>query len=38
MKPLVLAVCVVFAAGGVRAQRPAWPPSPGHTQMPYGPE
>src|SRR5271154_554553 len=32
MKPLIFAFCVVFACSGVRAQTPAWQPSPGHTQ------
>src|SRR5260370_7044797 len=34
MKPLLFALCVVFAFGGLRAQTPAWQPSPGHTQVP----
>ena len=33
MRPLLLAVCIVFACGGVRAQTPVWQPSPGHTQV-----
>jgi acetyl esterase/lipase len=37
MKPLILALCVVFAFGGLRAQTPVWQPSPGHTQMPIWP-
>src|SRR5258706_13623981 len=37
MKPLILALCVVFAFGGLSAQRPGWQPSPGHTQMPIWP-
>jgi hypothetical protein len=37
MKPLIFALCVVFAFGGVRAQTPAWQPSPGHTQIPIWP-
>ena len=37
MKPLILALCVVFAFGGLRAQTPAWQPSPGHTQVPIWP-
>src|ERR1700746_2162213 len=37
MKPLLLAVCVVFASGGVRAQRTTWQPSPGHMQVPIWP-
>ena len=35
MKPLILALCVVF--GGLSAQTPAWQPSPGHTQVPIWP-
>jgi acetyl esterase/lipase len=34
MKPLIFALCVVFAFGGLSAQTPAWQPSPGHTQIP----
>jgi acetyl esterase/lipase len=37
MKPLLFALCVVFAFGGPRAQTPAWHPSPGHTQVPIWP-
>ncbi len=37
MKPLIFALCVVFAFGGVSAQTPAWQPSPGHTQVPIWP-
>jgi len=37
MKPLISALCVVFACvfvfGGLSAQTPAWQPSPGHTQV-----
>jgi acetyl esterase/lipase len=33
MKPLIFALCVVFAFGGVRAQTPPWQPSTGHTQI-----
>src|SRR5246127_1217125 len=33
MKPLLFAVCVVFAFGGVSAQQTTWQPSPGHTQV-----
>jgi acetyl esterase/lipase len=36
-KPLILAVCVVLACSGARAQSPAWQPSPGHTQVPIWP-
>src|SRR5580704_17334461 len=34
MKPLLLALCVVFAFGGLSAQQTAWQPSPGHRQVP----
>ena len=37
MKPLIFALCVVFASGGLSAQTPAWQPSPGHTQVPIWP-
>jgi acetyl esterase/lipase len=37
MKPLIFVLCVVFACGGLRAQTPAWQPSPGHTQLPIWP-
>lgn len=37
MKPLLVALCVVFAFGGLSAQTPAWQPSPGHTQVPIWP-
>ena len=37
MKPLIFALCVVFAFGGLSAQKPGWQPSPGHTQMPIWP-
>ena len=33
MKPLLLALGVVFAFGGVSAQTIGWQPSPGHTQV-----
>ena len=33
MKPLIFALCVVFACGGLSAQAPGWQPSPGHTQL-----
>ncbi len=36
-KPLIFALCVVFAFGGLSAQKPAWQPSPGHTQVPIWP-
>jgi acetyl esterase/lipase len=38
MKPLLFALCVVFAFGGLGAQTPGWQPSPGHTQVPIWPE
>jgi acetyl esterase/lipase len=37
LKPLLFAVCVVFAFGGVSAQQATWQPSPGHTQVPIWP-
>ena len=37
MKPLICALCVVFAFDGLNAQVPAWQPSPGHTQVPIWP-
>jgi acetyl esterase/lipase len=37
MKPLIFALCVVFACGGLKAQTPVWQPSPGHTQVPIWP-
>jgi acetyl esterase/lipase len=37
MKPLIFALCVVFACGGLSAQTPVWQPSPGHTQVPIWP-
>ena len=39
MKPLIFALCVIFAFGGLRTQTPAWQPSPGHThtQVPIWP-
>ena len=37
MKPLIFALCVVFAFGGLSAPTPAWQPSPGHTQVPIWP-
>jgi len=37
MKPLILALCVVFGSGGLSAQTPAWQPLPGHTQVPIWP-
>ena len=37
MKPLIVALCVVFAFSGLNAQTPVWQPSPGHTQIPIWP-
>ncbi len=37
MKRLILALCVVFASGGLSAQTNVWQPSPGHTQVPIWP-
>jgi acetyl esterase/lipase len=37
LKPLLVALCVVFAFAGVSAQQPAWLPSPGHAQVPIWP-
>lgn len=37
MRPLILAFCVVFGFAVLRAQTPAWQPSPGHTQVPIWP-
>jgi acetyl esterase/lipase len=37
MKPLLSALCVVFAFGGLSAQTTGWQPSPGHTQAPIWP-
>jgi acetyl esterase/lipase len=37
MKLSIVALCVVFASGGLRAQTPVWQPSPGHTQIPIWP-
>jgi acetyl esterase/lipase len=37
MKPLICALCVVSAFGSLSAQKPAWQPSPGHTQIPIWP-
>ena len=33
MKPSILALCMVFAVGGLSAQTTGWQPSPGHTQV-----
>ncbi|MBT9331794.1 alpha/beta hydrolase [Paracidobacterium acidisoli] len=37
MKPLIFALCAVFASGGLYAQTTVWQPSPGHTQIPIWP-
>jgi acetyl esterase/lipase len=37
MKPLIFALCIAFACGGLSAQTPVWQPSPGHTQVPIWP-
>jgi hypothetical protein len=37
IKPLLFAVCFVFACASLLAQRPGWQPSPGHTQVPVWP-
>src|SRR6266478_4170264 len=37
MKPLLLALFVLFGCGGLSAQTPGWQPSPGHTQVPIWP-
>ena len=37
MKPLIFALCVVFACSGLSAQKPVWQPSPGHAQVPIWP-
>jgi len=37
MKPVILAVCAVFAFGVLSAQETSWQPSPGHTQVPIWP-
>jgi acetyl esterase/lipase len=37
MKPLLVALCVVFGFGGLSAQTTAWQPSPGHMQVPIWP-
>ncbi len=36
-KPLIFALCVVFAFGGLGAQKSVWQPSPGHIQIPIWP-
>lgn len=37
MKPSIFALYVVLALSALSAQRPAWQPSPGHTQIPIWP-
>ncbi|MGB9409162.1 MAG: alpha/beta hydrolase [Terracidiphilus sp.] len=37
MKPLIFALCVVFAFGGLSAQTPGWQSSPASTQVPIWP-
>jgi len=37
MKPLILALCVFSAFGGLSVQTPGWQPLPGHTQAPIWP-
>jgi acetyl esterase/lipase len=37
LKPLLFALCGVFAFGGLSAQTPGWQPSPGHSQVPIWP-
>jgi acetyl esterase/lipase len=37
MRPLIFALCVVFASSSLFAQKPGWQPSPGHTQVPIWP-
>src|SRR5215831_5334313 len=37
LKPLIVAVCVLFACGGPNAQKSSWQPSPGHTEVPIWP-
>jgi acetyl esterase/lipase len=37
MKPLMLALWIVFTCDCLSAQQPAWRPSPGHTQVPIWP-
>jgi acetyl esterase/lipase len=37
MKPLIFALCLVFAFSAPRAQTPGWQPSPGYTQVPIWP-
>jgi acetyl esterase/lipase len=37
MKPLIFALWIVFACGGLSAQTNVWQPSPGHAQLPIWP-
>ncbi len=37
MKPLIFALCFVFASNSLFAQRPGWQPSRGNTQVPIWP-
>lgn len=37
MKPLVLALSILFAFPALNVQQPVWQPSPGHTQVPIWP-
>ncbi|MHB8215288.1 MAG: alpha/beta hydrolase [Candidatus Sulfotelmatobacter sp.] len=37
MKPLIVALCIVFAFSNLSAQQTTWQPSPGHTQVPIWP-
>ena len=37
MKPLLLAIWIVFGFGSVSAQQTGWQPSPGHSQIPIWP-
>jgi acetyl esterase/lipase len=37
MRPLIFALCVVFASSSLFARKPGWQPSPGHTQVPIWP-
>jgi acetyl esterase/lipase len=36
-KTLLFALCVLSSFGNLRAQKPVWQPSPGHTQIPIWP-
>jgi len=37
MRPVIVALCVVFAFGGLSAQTLGWQPSPGYAQVPIWP-